>query len=375
MCTLPLSPENQRVQLQLIGIERPPTHCTSVDPGWNWFICQCMLVSSIPVPETVPALPSLLCDLQHLLCMSSQTPVSSHMETPPALTDKPPLLGFVPTQLHLAALWQSRDHQVCVCVSTPCHTKGDRAGDPNTAEPHCELCPVQEGQAHPQSQASSLRYTLNLDSSQEESSWAGGARQSPRVERKRGRWPCPHGQCSVCRGSVLMPCVPWLCSAGETELLLCGFFWRRETAARWAGSSPEGQRTAPPSCSTRAAHTPGSVGWEMLASAGGYPEVLRGSHGHLGQLPLCAEGCPSTVCSQCPLGGSMDIRCTEQAECSAASPMIEVSCGALPCPCHCLRGLCGLAWHLTSSAVCSEVSAAVAPGDGTPLPLSLVPVQ
>lgn len=143
MCTLPLSLENQRVQLQLIGIERPPTHCTSVDPGWSWFICQCMLVSSISVPETVPALPSLLCDLQHLPCVSSQTPVSSHMETPPALTDKSLLLGFVPTQLHLAALWQSRDHQVCVCVSAPLVTpRGTELVTPRLPSPtvSCALC-------------------------------------------------------------------------------------------------------------------------------------------------------------------------------------------------------------------------------------------
>lgn len=49
------------------------------------------------------------------------------------------------------------------------------------------------------------------------------------------------------------------------------------------------------------AHAPGSAGCEVLPSAEGYPEVLRGSHGHLVQLLLCAEGASSTVCSQCPL--------------------------------------------------------------------------
>lgn len=155
---------------------------------------KCMLVSSIPV--SVPALPSLLCDLQHLPFLSSQTPVSSHMERSLTLTDKSHLLGFVPAQLHHAALWQSGDYQVCVCQH-PCHIKGDRAGDPNTAEPHCELCPGQEGQAHSQSQA--LRYTLYLDSSQEESSWAAGARQSPKGgEEEEEAAQCLAGVLSVC---------------------------------------------------------------------------------------------------------------------------------------------------------------------------------
>lgn len=138
MGTLPLSPENQRVQLQLVGIEKPPT---SVDPGWSWFICRCMLVSSIPVPEAVPALPSLLCDLQHLPCVSSQTPVSSHMEAPPTLTDKSSLLGFVPTQLHLAALWQSRDQQVCVSAP-PVTPRGTELVTPTLPSPtvSCALC-------------------------------------------------------------------------------------------------------------------------------------------------------------------------------------------------------------------------------------------
>lgn len=138
MCTLPLSPENQRVQLQLVGIEKLPT---SVDPGWSWFICRCMLVSSIPVPEAVPALPSLLCDLQHLPCVSSQTPVSSHMEAPPTLTDKSSLLGFVPTQLHLAALWQSRDQQVCVSAP-PVTPRGTELVTPTLPSPtvSCALC-------------------------------------------------------------------------------------------------------------------------------------------------------------------------------------------------------------------------------------------
>lgn len=190
--------------------------------------------------------------------------------------------------------------------------------------------------------------------------------------RRRRRQPCSHGSTVSVGVCPYAECVPWLCSAGEAEQLLCGFFWRRDTAARWP-AQPRRLQDSSPTWSTRAAHAPGSVGCEVLASTGGYPEVLRGSHSHLVQLPLCAEGCPSTVCSQCPRWVYMDIWCTQQAECSAASPVAEVSCGALPCPCRCLRGLCGLAWHLTSSAVCTEVSAAVAPGDGRLAPLVLGP--
>lgn len=141
MCTLPLSPENHRVQLQLVGIERPPTKHRSVDPGWSSFIHPGMLVSSIPVPEAVPALPSLLCDLQHLPCESRQTPVFSHMETPPTLTDKSPLPGFVPTQLHCAALWQSKITR-CVSPAAPVTPRGTELVAPTLPSPtmSCALC-------------------------------------------------------------------------------------------------------------------------------------------------------------------------------------------------------------------------------------------
>lgn len=141
MCTLPLSPENHRVQLQLVGIERPPTKHRSVDPGWSSFIHPGMLVSSIPVPEAVPALPSLLCDLRHLPCESRQTPVFSHMETPPTLTDKSPLPGFVPTQLHCAAFWQSKITR-CVSPAAPVTPRGTELVAPTLPSPtmSCALC-------------------------------------------------------------------------------------------------------------------------------------------------------------------------------------------------------------------------------------------
>lgn len=183
MCTLSLSPENQRGQLQLAGVERPPTKRPHV-------CCSRMELVHPPVHAGLihPSARGSSCPALTFVCpptssfVSHQTPVSSHRETPPTLTDKSPLLGFIPMQLHRAAL--AVRGSPGVCVSAPPVTP-DTAGDPNTADPHCELCPGQEGQAHSQSQA--LRYTLNLDSSREESSWAGGARQSPRVERKRTR--------------------------------------------------------------------------------------------------------------------------------------------------------------------------------------------
>lgn len=194
--------------------------------------------------------------------------------------------------------------------------------------------------------------------------------RAPRVQRRR-RQPCSHGQHSVCRGSVRMPSV------------CCGFALLGRQNSFCVASSGMGrqQRGGQPSPEAEGHHPPhGALGlptplalwavrcWPVL---GATQRFSVGAVVTLSSCPCVQRAVPAQCVPGVPCGYTW--MCTQQAACSAASPVVEVSCGALPCPCHCLRGLCGLTWHLTSSAVCTEVSAAVAPGDKPPAPLVLGP--
>lgn len=154
---------------------------------------KCMLVSSIPV--SVPALPSLLCDLQHLPFLSSQTPVSSHMERSLTLTDKSHLLGFVPTQLHHAALWQSGDYQVCVCVSTPVTSRGTELVTQTLPSPTVSCALGKRAKPIPRAKPSGTLCTWILLKKSHPGQLVPG--RAPRVERRRKR------QRSVWQGSCL----------------------------------------------------------------------------------------------------------------------------------------------------------------------------
>lgn len=77
-CPFPSKSEPSR---SWVGIERPPTNCLSVGPGWSWHSQQHVRVRPSsgsdppfrPGPEAVPPRPSLLCALQHLPFVSSKT--------------------------------------------------------------------------------------------------------------------------------------------------------------------------------------------------------------------------------------------------------------------------------------------------------------
>lgn len=202
---------------------------------------------------------------------------------------------------------------------------------------------MQEGQAHSQSQASSLRHTLSLHSPREGHPGQAVPGKALRVERRRRRQPCPRavqclsGLCPyVCRGFALLGRQNSFCVASSGT----------EGQQRGGQASPAGCRTAAPTRSTRAAH--GSVGSEVWPVLGAIQRCSVGATATLCSCPCVQRAVPAR-CPQCPLWCTW-IRCTQQAECSAASPVVEVSCGALPCPCHCLRGV----WpRLASYKLCS----------------------
>ena len=163
-----------------------------------------------------------------------------------------------------------------------------------------------------------------------------------------------------------------------------------EIAARWPARPHQGDGQFPRCGALRLPIHPGSAGcggpslllatlrgagqcWGFRRAANWEPhQPLSSSH----RQPMCAKGCPSIVCPKCALCIYIDIWCIQQAECiSSFSPSgrrpVEL-CHAVFVPLS--EGpVRHLAWHLMSSEVCTEVSAAVAPGDGLSAPLVLGP--
>lgn len=161
--------------------------------------------------------------------------------------------------------------------------------------------------------------------------------------------------CRVCAVALL-----WREGSIASVWLLLGA-GTEEIAARWPARPHQGEGQFPQCGALRLPIHPGSAGpggpWLLLATlqgAGQFWGLHRGANWEPPQplsschrQPMCAKGCPSTVCPKCALCVYIYILiygAYHRLNASAASLRLGGVpwSFAVPCLCRCRRGLCGI---------------------------------